>query len=719
MGRKGASIGLSQPTPCSGRKTLKRCKNNEEADNVVVIDVENYSFDDVIIIDVAEAFPKKLQGSSALRKDRKYPLRTVICIDDDNEYTNNEDPEIEVTDDGNFHSDASSSTMRSCPASNHPRNSTDAGDDGCQFDQEKTSPVRLSKCKRTYSGKASSRNRYGLNTEFGSGSSNNDCPDCEVMEDSSGKLREKWERASSKRKYDVHNGQSGRGDYASVSRVFTDTHQDIGLEKKTEQQMETPVCTCSSKADCEQEDLSPFNAMGDGNLGSTSQNSKKTTFDDLSLKSMPKTQDFQADVPHRADPLTEDPSCTYTERRNHQYFEKGGSSFHNEEEPNSHAHKSFQDREKAPLAEPCLSKCESSVVFCQRKAFLADEEAPSFDGKHSVETEMDSGKFVFGDKDENFLQTPTCNSHFSEEPNDGRIISENLKSMSRSSSFLNTQAFDETQVNLCPSSDKVRVNPVEAFCHISPSLGTSGISVEKDCHQENGERSTEEPTFYNCVLNEAQPKQERSLMVEEEKELDESVTTGQQNDESYNLLHNQGGDVMHAVQSCIINEREILKQTDDYKRAMEEEWASRQRELQIQAEEAQQLRRLRKRRKAESMRLLDMERRQKQRLEEMRETQKKDEENMNLKEQVRAEVRKELNKLEISCHDMASLLRGLGIHTSGALHPLPHEVHAAYKRAVLTFHPDRASGSDMRQLVEAEEKFKLISRMKEKFLLTS
>jgi len=34
---------------------------------------------------------------------------------------------------------------------------------------------------------------------------------------------------------------------------------------------------------------------------------------------------------------------------------------------------------------------------------------------------------------------------------------------------------------------------------------------------------------------------------------------------------------------------------------------------------------------------------------------------MNLKEQIRAEVRKELSKLEMTCHDMASVLHGLGI----------------------------------------------------------
>ncbi len=46
-------------------------------------------------------------------------------------------------------------------------------------------------------------------------------------------------------------------------------------------------------------------------------------------------------------------------------------------------------------------------------------------------------------------------------------------------------------------------------------------------------------------------------------------------------------------------------------------------------------------------------------------------------------------------------------------------MHAAYKRALLKFHPDRASKTDIRQQVEAEEKFKLISRMKEKLLGTS
>ncbi|MED6149019.1 hypothetical protein PIB30_058500 [Stylosanthes scabra] len=182
------------------------------------------------------------------------------------------------------------------------------------------------------------------------------------------------------------------------------------------------------------------------------------------------------------------------------------------------------------------------------------------------------------------------------------------------------------------------------------------------------------------------------------------------------VLQAQCGGHTASNEIDIINEREKLKETDEYKKAIEEEWASRQRQLQIQAEEAQ---RLRKRKKAETKRLLDMQRRQKERVEEVRETQKKDEEFMNKKEQLRVEIRNGLSKLEKQCSDMASLLRGLGIHVGTGFMPMPSEVQAAYKRALLKFHPDRASKTDVREQVEAEEKFKLISRMKEKFLLTS
>ncbi|XP_062212442.1 uncharacterized protein LOC133913330 [Phragmites australis] len=160
-----------------------------------------------------------------------------------------------------------------------------------------------------------------------------------------------------------------------------------------------------------------------------------------------------------------------------------------------------------------------------------------------------------------------------------------------------------------------------------------------------------------------------------------------------------------GIQGGLIGEREKHKESIEYKRAAEEEWASRQRQLQIQAEEAKKLR---KRKKAQTLRLLDMEKRQKQRVQEVRESQRKNEEDIQLKEQYRSVVRKELEDTERRYRDMTSILRVLGIPVEGG------EVKAAYKQALLKFHPDRVSRSDIYQQVKAEETFKFISRLKEK-----
>uniref|UniRef100_A0ACD5WAF5 Uncharacterized protein n=1 Tax=Avena sativa TaxID=4498 RepID=A0ACD5WAF5_AVESA len=164
-------------------------------------------------------------------------------------------------------------------------------------------------------------------------------------------------------------------------------------------------------------------------------------------------------------------------------------------------------------------------------------------------------------------------------------------------------------------------------------------------------------------------------------------------------------------QDGLIGAREKHKESDEYKRAQEEEWASRQRQLAIQAEEAQEAKRLRKRKKAEALRLLDVEKRQKQRIEEVRETQRKSEEDTQLKEQCRGAVRLELENVERTCRDVSSILRALGIPVEGG------EVKAAFKRAALKFHPDRVSRKDIYEQVKAEETFKFISRFKEKLKL--
>ncbi|KAJ8548045.1 hypothetical protein K7X08_021281 [Anisodus acutangulus] len=177
------------------------------------------------------------------------------------------------------------------------------------------------------------------------------------------------------------------------------------------------------------------------------------------------------------------------------------------------------------------------------------------------------------------------------------------------------------------------------------------------------------------------------LLTLVEENLLESVSLCQHKDERHDDVNGQDGEnVEDRVENCITTVRERIKETSEYKKALKEELA-------IQAEEAKKMKRLLKRKKAESMGLLEIEKRQKQRVEEMRETQKKDVENMNLKERIRAKVWKELSKLEMTCLDMASVLRGMGITVRDGT---SHEVRVAYKKVLLKFHPDRASRSDIR-----------------------
>ncbi|CAL1386956.1 unnamed protein product [Linum trigynum] len=250
--------------------------------------------------------------------------------------------------------------------------------------------------------------------------------------------------------------------------------------------------------------------------------------------------------------------------------------------------------------------------------------------------------------------------------------------------------------------------PVENYAQSSDEIS------EKSGHQDM-EMPHAEKVPRRDQLHTTENRPETSGIEEVEKPFTEPVSEFQQCGET-NQLFASPVDAFLS-QGNIINDREKLKETEEYKRATEEEWEARHQQLRIQAEEAH---RLRKRKKAEALRISDMERRQKERLEEMRKTQKKDEENLNMKERLRVQMRKDLSLLESRCFDLASVLRGLGIDVgSGFFPPTSREVHAAYKRALLKFHPDRASRTDIRQQVEAEEKFKLISRMKEKFLPAS
>ncbi|EFJ36135.1 hypothetical protein SELMODRAFT_438305 [Selaginella moellendorffii] len=151
--------------------------------------------------------------------------------------------------------------------------------------------------------------------------------------------------------------------------------------------------------------------------------------------------------------------------------------------------------------------------------------------------------------------------------------------------------------------------------------------------------------------------------------------------------------------SEFIADREKVKESDEFKKADEEEWQRRQEELQKQAQEAQ---RLKKRKKAEAERQLAMESRQKQRVEQIRENQIQEMKNNGIKELMRGQIQSELERKVAGCLDMATVLHRLGIAVEGGVQCTPEQacllsfarkVNAAYKKAILRFHPDRAAAT--------------------------
>lgn len=218
-------MGHSHPRPCSGKKTLRRCKNNVKTDNVILIDVDSENCDNVVIIDITEPLPKKNQELHMLKKDEKWPFRNVINIDDD------ETPDSSRpfgVNNASFSAGTSFNRESFRVASNFGDSSDgDSSDGDCQFVHDSSTPVRLSKCKRTYSGKASKKNHYGLDTDSEFDLSDNDYPDCDVVEDFSGEVQAMWEKAFSRRMKGIDNVYSGSKGHDSTSHCLNEDHQNV------------------------------------------------------------------------------------------------------------------------------------------------------------------------------------------------------------------------------------------------------------------------------------------------------------------------------------------------------------------------------------------------------------------------------------------------------------------------------------------------------------
>ncbi|KAJ4960366.1 hypothetical protein NE237_020276 [Protea cynaroides] len=654
------SKGQSQPGTHTTGRTLERCKEKVKTNAVVYIDIDTEDLSDVVVIDAPSSSQQRGHGSNVSRNEKSYPSGNIISIDDDDE-----SPGTDRKSSGDLDSDATSSrASRFEPR--RSQNSEELDGEDCQLIQERKFSVKLSKCKRTYSGKTIPRNRYAFSSDSEDESSESDSSDCELMDGSFGKIRDQWEKAFSKKKTsdNARSSQSVVDEQGCGSGSISDNQKNVEVENESEQQNETPVRSGSSDLNDAKENVS-----------------------------------------------------SYSERK-YDLRGRGPFSFSQEEVDEQFNYESafFHDKVENVSAEPSWLKNQSGYdpQSNHRKCSFQGKEDSSCDTHPSVQTQADQDReFYLGKNERIHQETSCCDAQL---PNDTKneipSFEDEEEPDSGEQSFCDSQPCLGKPTSHGSEDSKVHT-PVEALFN-SRLWDDPGINHDRFICPNKAKSVSDKATLRNTQQDGTLDEDRRCFRNGAEPNT-ESLAETKLQDEKNPVLHALDGYCMSDVRNEIISEREKIKETDEYKRAVEEEWASRQRELQIQAEEA---RRLKKRKKAEMLRLLDMERRQKRRVEEMRESQKKDEETINLKEQLRMEIRKELDRLESMYSDMASLLRALGIHVGGGHSPMPHEVHAAYRRALLKFHPDRASRTDNRQQVEAEEKFKLISRLKEKFLPT-
>ncbi|KAF4398756.1 hypothetical protein G4B88_028119 [Cannabis sativa] len=686
----------------SPRRSSSGKKVRGDTSNVVFIDLDD---DNVVIGDATKSSQEKFNCSSQQSKHGKVLFQDIINLDDDDDDEDNGvGPRISVDVDGDLVSDASSTQSRysafktmsnptqsdadecqvipgktstfqfsKCKQTYRTRSSapkivqknTQSDTDECEVMPKMNSAFQSSKCKQTYHTRVSGRNRYGLDPDFENVSTDGDFSDCVLMEDSLGKVREQWERASLKRKH-VPNRNSGLQGQGSASSSNGEVPTAFGREH-----VDVPVCSSSNDKNFRKEIRSEY-------VTSNARYVERTF--KRQAESVPMEEDErveQENVFHQK-PMFGQETKSFHQNAD---FQPGGDSF----------------------------DCQSNNVF--------GNDGPSPQGSFqpgggTVAEDPQSDEDICmpyfwdeGPSPQNTFQ-PAEGTAVEEPQSDENVYIPGYWNVEPSPQ--NTSQSVEGTVVEDPHSDEndyVSSFQYEEPCPQKSSSGRSEQDVgdkQSDCPGALSEKdkSDSRQSLFKDASSHAQISQ-----------VDSSMEAKEPNGRSQLCSV-----AIPSADRDIINEREKLKETDEYKRAIEEEWASRQRAIKIQAEEAN---RLRKRKKAESMLKFDIERRQKQRIEEVRETQKKDQENIDLKEQLRCQIRTEINKLEITCVDMASLLRGLGIQVRGGLRPMPQDVHSAYKKALLKFHPDRASRTDIRQQVEAEEKFKLISRMKEKFLSTS
>jgi hypothetical protein len=99
-------------------------------------------------------------------------------------------------------------------------------------------------------------------------------------------------------------------------------------------------------------------------------------------------------------------------------------------------------------------------------------------------------------------------------------------------------------------------------------------------------------------------------------------------------------------------------------------------------------------------------------VEKFREDRVKSSEDSERAEALRNEFRQEWTA-KVASMNLAETLECFGVTVEGGAHANAKQLRSAYRKALLTFHPDRQSGKELAQRVAAEETFKILSHKME------
>ncbi|XP_042477090.1 uncharacterized protein LOC122058466 isoform X2 [Macadamia integrifolia] len=567
------SKGQSPGTHTAGR-TLERCKEKEKTDAVVYIDIDPDDLSDVVVIDAPGSSQCRGHGSNKFKKDKSFPSRHIISIDDGDD--DDGSPGTVDGSGGDLDSDATSCrASRFEPCQSQSFEGSD--DEDCQFIQERNFNVKLSNCKRTYSGKTILRNRFTFCSDSEDGSSESESSDCELMEGSFGKIRDLWEKASSRKNTsdDIRNSQSVVDEQGCGSGSLSENPKSVEVENESVKQKETPICSGSSHFNDRKEDMSSYAGSKSIPVGNYSLDPEgNNPVEDLDTTAVrqgrPPWSEFESWETH------------YSERKN-DLRGKGPFFFSQEQVDEQFNYESafFHDKEENVAEEPCWFNNQSGYNSHSDhgKFNFQDRQDSSCDTFLSVQTQVGQDREFYLDKNGGIHQETSCCS--SQHPNDTKYdrasFEDQEKPVSGESCFCDSQPCFGKHIN---DEDSNGHNCGEPFFN-ARSRDDPGINHDRFNCLDKAKSVSDESSLCNI--------QQDGLLVEDRRcvrngsEPDpESLPETQPQDEKNPLLDALDGNCTPHVQNDLISEREKIKETVEYKFAVEKEWASRQRELQIQ-----------------------------------------------------------------------------------------------------------------------------------------